>query len=304
MAEKIEIKIDGHSFELSNPDKVMFPEDGITKSDMVEYYQRIAPSMLPYLEKRAIVMHRFPDGIYGERFYHKEVPEYFPTWIKRITLPKEDGVVDYVVADSAADLAYLAGQACITPHSWLSRFDKPNNPDLLIFDLDPSDEVFEIVRQTALNLRGILLDLELSPFIKTTGSRGLHVVCPLDRSTDFDESRKFARDVAELMATRDPSNLTIEARKEKRGSRLLVDYLRNGYGATAVAPYALRARRGAPVAVPITWEELKDPKLNSQSFNIRNVFRRIGRRKDPWSGMEGKAGSIIRSAKKLEGLKK
>ncbi len=302
MAEKKEITLDGQSFELSNPDKVLFPEDGITKADMVEYYTRIAPLMLPHLKKRAIVMHRFPDGIHGETFYHKDAPEYFPSWIERASLPKEDGKVAYVVADSAVDLAYLAGQACITPHVWLSRYDRPDNPDLLIFDLDPSGNDFEIVRRTAFKLKELLSDLGLTPFVKTTGSRGLHVTCPLDRSADFDKSRAFAREVAGLIGSRDPENLTIEARKEKRGQRLLIDYLRNGYGATAVAPYALRARPGAPVAVPITWTELKNPGLNSQSYNMANIFRRTAGRKDPWAGMWRKAASIAGPRRKLDEL--
>ena len=302
MTAKVDITIEGQSFELSNPDKVLFPEDGITKADMVEYYERIAPVMLPHLEKRAIVMHRFPDGIYGERFYHKDAPEYFPPWIERVSLAKEGGAVDYVVADSAADLAYLAGQACITPHIWLSRYDRPDNPDLLIFDLDPSGDDFEIARRTAFKLRELLTDLGLTPFVKTTGSRGLHVTCCLDRRAAFDQSRGFAKEVAGVIASRDPDNLTIEARKEKRGKRLLVDYLRNGYGATAVAPYALRARKGAPVAVPITWEELKDPKLNSQSYNMGNIFRRTARRKDPWAGLWNKPGSIREARRKLHVL--
>jgi bifunctional non-homologous end joining protein LigD len=296
----IHIKIEGQSFELNNPDKLMFPEDGITKKDLVDYYQKVAPAMLPLMGKKPVVMLRYPDGIHGEEFFHKNAPEYFPDWIKRVTLGKETKT-DYVTVDSAADLAYLAGQACITPHLWLSRYDKPDFPDTLIFDLDPSGDDFEIVRETAFKLKDTLSELGMKPFVKTTGSRGLHVTCFLDRKADFDESRDFARDVAEVLADADPDNLTVEARKEKRGSRLLIDYLRNAYGATAVAPYAVRARVGAPVAAPIGWNELKDPKLNSQSYNMKNIFRRLGK-KQPWGEIAEKPDSIKQAQKRLGSL--
>lgn len=172
------LKLDGHTIEVSHPDKVLFPEDGITKGQMVDYYRRIASVMLPYMKERPVVMHRFPDGIHGEAFYHKETPAYFPEWIKRVPLAKQDGVKNYVVCDSAATLVYLADQACITPHLWLSRYDRPDNPDLLIFDLDPSGGDFEPVRGAAFALRKLLSELGLAVFVKTTGSKGLHVTCP------------------------------------------------------------------------------------------------------------------------------
>jgi bifunctional non-homologous end joining protein LigD len=298
MKQPENIVIEGQPFELSNPDKILFPEDGITKADMVEFYRRIAPIILPYLKMRAIVMHRFPEGIHGESFYHKDTPDYFPDWIERVRLGKESKA-DFVVADSAADLAYLAGQACITPHLWLSRYDRPDNPDTLIFDLDPPDDDFELVRHTAFRLKDLLSDLGMTPFVKTTGSRGVHIVCLLDRSADFDASRQFARELAIFVSGQDPVNLTIETRQDKRGQRLLIDYLRNSYGATAVAPYALRARPGAPVATPINWNELKNPGLNSQSYNISNIFRRLSQKQDPWHGMMERAGNIKYSYGKL-----
>jgi bifunctional non-homologous end joining protein LigD len=218
-------------------------------------------------------------------------------------MAKEDGVTNYVVCDSKAALTYLADQACVTPHLWLSRFDKPHNPDLLIFDLDPSGSDFEPVRQAALTLGQLLIKLGLSAFVKTTGSRGVHVVCPLDRSADFDKVRTFAEDVAHHLAGLDSANLTIEQRKEKRKGRVFIDTLRNSYAQTAVAPYALRARAGAPVATPITWEELKAPKLQPQSYNMKNIFKRLAKVKDPWAGMwTAKAGSIDQPWKKLKAL--
>jgi bifunctional non-homologous end joining protein LigD len=295
------IVVDGHIIAIGHAEKIFFPEDGLTKWDMVEYYKRIAPVMLPHMQGRPVTMLRMTDGIYGESFYHKETPAYFPDWIKRAPMAKEDGVTNYVICDSAAALAYLADQACVTPHLWLSRFDRPHYPDLLIFDLDPSGPDFEPVREAALVLRILLTELGLPVYVKTTGSRGVHVVSPLDRNADFDTVRTFAEAVARYLADMVPENLTVEQRKEKRKGRVFIDTLRNSYAQTAVAPYALRARPGAPVAAPITWEELKDPKLRPQSYTMKNIFKRLARVKDPWAGMWAiKAGSIDQPWKKLK----
>jgi bifunctional non-homologous end joining protein LigD len=303
MTEQRQISASGKDFEINNPEKLLFPDDGITKSEMVDYYTRIAPAMLPHLKGRAIVMLRYPEGINGESFFHKETPAYFPSWIERISLPKEGGRVNYVVCDEAADLAYIAGQACITPHIWLSRYDLPYNPDLLIFDLDPSEGVaFGMVRQAAFTIKEFLTELGLASFVKTTGSRGLHVTCPLDREATFDDSRTFAEDVAKYLAEKDPEHLTVEAHKKERGKRILIDALRNSYGQTAVAPFALRARPGAPVATPISWEELNNPALNSQTYNMKNIFHRLVRVSDPWKDMWNKVGSIKHPWKKLKAL--
>jgi bifunctional non-homologous end joining protein LigD len=295
-----EITVSGRTFTLTNADKVLFPEDGITKGEMVDYYTRVAPAALPHFRGRPVSMLRFPDGIHGESFFQKEASAYFPDWLERTTLSKVGGATDYVVCRSAADLAYLAGQACITPHLWLSRFDRPNNPDLLIFDIDPPGMDFGPVRQTALELKDLLSRLGLVPFVKTTGSRGLHVTCPLDRSATFTESRVFAETVGRYLAAQNPAQLTVEVRKEKRAERVFIDALRNSYGATAVAPYALRAKPGAPLAAPITWEELARPSLNSQSYNLGNIFRRLAHTGDPWADMMREARPLRLASGKLK----
>jgi bifunctional non-homologous end joining protein LigD len=297
MPEKTEISLDGHTFELSNLDKVLFPEDGITKGDMIEYYRRIAPQMLPHLAGRPLSLKRYPDGIHQQSWFQKNTPEYFPDWIKTVPIAKEDGQTVYVVCEKAADLVYLANQATVTLHIWLSRYDKPDNPDLLIFDLDPSDSDFEPVREAAFTMRKLLTDLGLTPYVKTTGSRGLHVCCPLTRSAGFDEVHGFARDAAKLVVRWNPKALTTEMRKEKRGARVFVDFLRNSYAQTAVAPYSLRARPGAPVSAPISWDKLADPKTGSQIYNIKNMFRQT---RDPWAGMRAHARGISGPKKKLE----
>lgn len=293
MADK-EMQVDSHTVSVSNLEKVLFPDDEITKGDLIDYYQRVADTMLPYMEKRPLNMQRFPDGIDEGGFYHKEVPDYFPDWIDRVSVAvREEGSTQpQVVCNKTATLVYLANQACITPHVWLSRVDKLDHPDKLIFDLDPPGGDFEPVRAAALSLRDILEEVGLVPYVMTTGSKGLHVVAPLDRSADFDTVRDFTRNLAQVLARRRPDDLTTETRKNKRHGRLFLDYLRNSYAQTAVVPYAVRARPGAPVATPLDWDELSDSSLHSQTYTMHNIFRRLGQKDDPWRGIMRQARSL------------
>lgn len=301
MAEET-LHLDGRVIEVSHPDKVLFPEDGITKRELVDYYARIAETMLPYLAERPIMMHRFPDGIAKEGFYHKEAPDYYPPWIRRVTVEKEDGAITHVLCSDAATLAYLANQACITIHAWLSRADRPRHPDQMVFDLDPSGNDFGHVRLGAQLLRELLEELGLVPLLKTTGSRGLHVLVALDRSADFETVRAFAADTARVLAHRHPERFTTEQRKTQRRGRVYVDVLRNAYAQTAVAPYAVRPRRGAPVATPLLWEELEDRTLGPQSYTMRNIFRRLEERGDVWAGSLGPATGLDRPRQRLDSL--
>lgn len=270
-----------HEIDVSNPDKVFYPEAGLTKGDLVDYYRRIARIMLPYVAGRPVAMKRYPDGIDGGSFFQKEVPDHFPDWIERAPVPKEEGgVVNQAVLRDEADLVYLADQACITPHVWLATADHLDRPDRMIFDLDPPDGGVDIIRRAARAVREVLTDVGLSPFVMTSGSRGYHVWVPLDAGADFDTVRGFARAVAEVVVARDPDFFTIEQRIGKRGDRVLIDYLRNAYGQTSAPPYAARARPGAPVATPLDWDELS--RTEPQRFAIGNLFRRIGRKADPW----------------------
>lgn len=295
-----EIEIDGHTLSLSNLDKVLFPDDGYTKGEVIDFYQRIAEVALPYYRDRPLSMHRFPDGIGEEGFFQKNLPDYFPDWIDRVELRKEGGRVTYMIADSSASLAYIANQGCLTPHLALSRRDKPEHPDRLIFDLDPPDSgSFGLVQQGAAWVRDALDDLELPSFVMSTGSRGLHVVVPLDRSAAFEAVRSFAGDLAALLAKRHPDQLTVEQRKNKRGGRLFLDILRNAYGQTAVAPYALRARQGAPVAAPLTWDEAMAPDRGPRDYTLKNIFRRLAQTDDPWSGIDDKAIALEDAARRL-----
>lgn len=286
---------------LSKTDKVLFPESGITKGELVEYYRRIAPRMLPYLKGRPIAMERYPDGIGQEGFYHKDVPPHFPPWIPRVKVLKENGKpVYHAVCESANTLVYLANQACITPHAWLSRRDKLNFPDQLVIDLDPSGDDDSHVCEAALLLQQLFERLGLAPFVKTTGSRGLHVLVPLDRRNDFNAVRDFAFDVARVAAMLDPARLTIEHRKHNRKGRLFLDYTRNAFGQTIAPPYAVRPREGAPVSTPLDWSELADCAGISTRYRIRNIFTRLKAVKDPWKGMTRKARSLTGARKKLD----
>ena len=272
---------------ISNADKVLFPDDGITKGDLVDYYRRIADAMLPHVRDRPLHMNRFPDGIGRIAIQQKRAPDSFPPWIKRATVElHKGGAITHVVIDNVATLVYLANYNMITAHVWLSRFQAPERPDQLIFDLDPSDDNFRLMRTTAQNLKALLEELKLIPFVKTTGSRGLHVVVPITVGPDFEEAHLFADYVAQRLAASDPDHLTTEFIKQRREGRLFIDVNRNAYAQTAVAAYSVRARRAAPVAVPIAWPDVESDTLRPDGVTIRNVWDWMRDRDDPWKHME------------------
>jgi len=279
---------------ITRPEKVLFPEDGIDKHQLVEYYEHVAGTMLPYLRDRPVTMERYPDGIHGPRLIQKQAASYFPRWIRTASMAKQGGTVRHVICQDAATLVYLANQACITPHVWLSRVDKPEYPDQMIFDLDPSEEDFRSVCRAALTLRQLLESERLEAFVKTTGSRGLHVLVPLNRRVGFDEVRSFARTIATRLVESDPEQLTVEVRKNKRAGRIFVDTARNAYAQTAAPPYAVRARPGAPVATPLEWKEIEDPRLTPDRYTIHNIFDRLRRRGDVWKDVGRHAQSLPR----------
>lgn len=283
--------VGGHTLEVGNPDKVLFPDVGVTKRDLVDYYARVAEHMVPHTRGRAVAMHRFPDGIGGHGFFQKETPDYFPDWIRTVTVIKEGGKVTHVVCDDAATLAYLADQACITPHVWLSTVDSLERPDRLVFDLDPPEDAAgsEPVRFATRAMRDLLDELSLGSRLMTTGSKGFHLVVPLDGQRGFDEVRDFARRCSVVLATRHPDRLTVEQRIRAREGRVFLDYLRNAYAQTTVAPYAVRAKPGAAVATPIDWGELGS--TEPQTYSVGNLFRRLGQKEDPWAadGLEGQS---------------
>lgn len=277
---------------VSRPDKVLFPDDGITKGDLAAYYERVAPAMLRHIKGRPVSMQRFPDGIENHGFFHKQVPAHFPDWVKRVEVSKKGGSVTHAITCNAETLVYLADQACITPHVWLSRAGRLEQPDRMVFDLDPSDGDFAEVRRAALSVGELLDQVGLARFAMTTGSRGIHVWVPLRSQAGFDEVREFARDLARVAMDRSPDRLTLEPRKQRRGGRILIDIMRNGYAQTAVPPYGVRPKAGAPVATPLRWRELSQSSLRPDKFTLRNIDRRLSRVGDPW-------GEINRHAKTL-----
>jgi bifunctional non-homologous end joining protein LigD len=295
-------EIEGRDVKVSHPNKLLFPAAGLTKADLVAYYERFAPVMLPHIAGRPLSLERYPDGVEAAGFMQKNASDHFPSWIRRARLAKQDGAVDHVVAEDAATLVYLANQACVTLHVGLSRIDRIDHPDRMVIDLDPSDDDFEKVRRAAREVRALLEQVGLVPFLQTTGSRGLHVWVPLDRAVDFDRVRDFAARVAELLVARRPRELTTAQRKAKRGDRVFVDVARNAYAQTAVAPYSVRARPQAPVATPIDWAELHDPQLGPQRYTIRNIARRLGRKHDPWAEIDRHARALEPARQRLDSL--
>lgn len=268
--------------------------------DLVDYYRTVGPFMLPHIRNRPLMLGRYPEGIEAGGFYQKGITSSFPAWVTRAEVPKiEGGSLVQAVADNTADLAALAAGACVSLHSWESRTDRLALPDRIVLDLDPPREEFEVVREVAFMLRSIFEEIGLVPFVKTTGSRGAHVVAPILRRFDFTEVRLVARAMADLVVDRIPDLVTTEARKDARGTRVYLDVMRNGYGQTSVAPYSVRARPGAPVATPITWEELANPSIASRHFHLHQIRARLHRSGDPWSGMGGHARSLAPARKRL-----
>ena len=296
----------GERVQVSHPDKVLFPDDGITKADLVAYYRQVAPLMLPLVSGRPVTMQRFPNGIGRGGFLQKQVGDYFPDWIERVTAPNRrtrQGTtreqVTYVVCRAPDDLAYLANQACVTPHVWLSRTPDLYHPDQLVFDLDPASADLEVLRLAARSLHELLEELGLSAFLKSSGSRGLHVVVPLVPVAETDEVKLFSMAAAEALAARHPDELTTEGRIADRGGRLYLDIGRNGYAQTMAAPYAVRARPGAPVSAPLDWSELDE--FDPGRHTLRNIAERLAR-PDPWEAIEEAATTLDKARARLAAL--
>jgi bifunctional non-homologous end joining protein LigD len=279
--------------EITHPDKAMFEEPTITKLQLARYYESVAAVMLPYVRGRPLALESFPRGT-GERgFFMKSVPSHFPDWIETVEVPKRGGSLTQVLAEHAATIVYLAGQNVVTPHIWLSRADRPREPDRLIIDLDPSPGIgFAAVRAAAREAGARLRDAGLVPYAMVTGSRGVHVVCPLRRGPGYPDVHGYARALAESMVAADPKRLTLEWHRAERGARIYLDVNRIAYAQHGVAPYGVRARRGAPVAMPIHWEELDDRALKPDRYTVANAVARLKAEGDAWKG-------IGRDARKL-----
>lgn len=285
---------------ITHPEKILFPDDGLTKGELAAYYEAIAPVMLPHLRRRPITMERFHRGIAAPGFFQKDVSKGFPEWLERVEVPKHGGTVHHPIANDVRSLLWLANQNSITIHVWPSRTPNLYNPDICIFDLDPSTEDdLDTLRAAALKLRDLLDELGLPSWIKTSGSKGFHIAVPLDGKSDFGDVARFAHTVGRVLVSRDPDHLTQEFLKVDRGSRILVDTGRNGYSATYAATYTVRAKPGAPVSAPCTWEEIERGDVGPKTFTVRTMAQRIAAAGDLWAGMLKKKRSLKRALDRL-----
>jgi bifunctional non-homologous end joining protein LigD len=294
--DKQMITVSGKKIELTHQNKILFPKSKITKGDLISYYTWISKWMLPLIKDRPISMHRFPNGISQEGFFQKNASDYFPKWVCQKSIQsKGKGKMTMVIGGDKPTLVYLANQACITPHIWLSRTDKPDYPDRMIFDLDPPGKDFAPVKKGAQVIKELLDALKLKSFLMTTGSKGLHVVIPIKREFNFTEVRKIAKKIAEACVEKEPKLFTVQHRKAKRGKLIFIDYLRNGFGQTAVAPFAVRAYEKAPIALPIDWKEL----LRLQSSDAYHLGNIKDKNLSAWKGFNRSSSSLKKLAQKI-----
>jgi bifunctional non-homologous end joining protein LigD len=277
------------SIVITHPEKVLFPDDGITKGELAQYYEAIAPIMVPHMRARPVTMERYHRGIGEKGFFQKSVTKGFPAWLERVEVPKKDGTVHYPLVSDTRSLLWLANQNSITPHVWTSRAPDLYFPDLCVFDLDPMKEDHQVLSTTALLLRDLLLELGLESWVKTSGSKGFHIVVPLDPKTPYDEVFHFGDAVGALLVERDPEQLTREFSKADRAGRIYIDTGRNGFGATFAAAYAVRPKPGAPISAPCTWEEVASGAALPRSFTLRAMMKRIDDVGDLWSAMRAQS---------------
>lgn len=275
------LEVDGHEIRLSNPDKVLFPDVGVTKRDLVDHYLTCAPLMLPYVADRPVTLRRYPDGIGGEHWFEKHAPDHLPEWVQRMSLPSGDDHVIHIVIQSAATLAALANLAAIELHVGHVRASAPDRVTELVLDLDPPDGAAPArVRAATRRVRDLLDALEVANRCKSSGSRGFHVHVPLAAGATPELAGDVARGLAGILAQRHPTELTTEHRKAKRGDRVLIDWFRNSPAQTSIAPYSPRARPGGPVATPMGWDELAG--TDPRRWTIRSLPRRLAQKADPW----------------------
>jgi bifunctional non-homologous end joining protein LigD len=281
--------------KLTHPERVLWPEDGITKGDLFAYMGAIAEVMLPHVRDRPVSLQRFRESVEKGGFFLKEVPRGAPEWVRTVEVPKRDGVVHHVLANDRRTLQWLAQQGCVTPHVFTERADKLDRPDRMVIDLDPSTEDFAAVREAARLCGAALRDAGLEPFAMVTGSRGIHVVAPIKRTRPTEEAYAWIRAFAAQLAERHPDALTTEFYKNKRDDRIYLDVARNGPAQTVVPPYAPRPRPHAPVATPLRWQELEDDALKPDGWTLRTIHDRLEQLGgDPWADIAKAARALPR----------
>jgi bifunctional non-homologous end joining protein LigD len=287
------------SVVISHPEKVLFPDDGITKGELASYYEAIAPLMLPHLRKRPVTMERFHKGIGQAGFIQKSIGKGTPDWIERVEVPKKDGTVIHPLINDEQSLLWLANQNCITPHVWASRVPHLLYPDVCVFDLDPLQEDAAALRTAALAVRDLLDELGLTTFVKTSGSKGFHIAVPMNGKSDAGEVSTFAHAVGRIVVSRHPDLLTLEFSKVDRAGRIYVDTGRNHPPATFACAYAVRPKATAPVSAPCTWDEVEKASIHPQTFNVRNMAKRVATVGDLWSDLHTKPQALGTALKKV-----
>lgn len=289
---------------ITHPEKVLFPEDGITKGDLAAYYEMVAPLMLPHIHQRPVTMERYPAGIGQKGFWQKDVVKGFPAWLERVEVPKKDGTVHHPLITDTRSLLWVTNQNTITPHVWTSRAPDLMHPDVGVYDLDPSRDDPEMLRAASVALRDLLEELGLPCWIKTSGSKGFHIVTSLDGKTPMGEAAGFAHAVARLLVARYPKQLTLEFHKKDRAGRILVDTGRNDYSATFAAAYAVRPKNGAPVSAPCTWDEVIRGDVGPATFTVRNMAARVEKVGDVWADLKKRRRSLRGPIAKLKKMLK
>lgn len=268
---------------LSSPDKVLFAEQGVTKTDLARHYEQVAARMLPHVKNRLVSLVRCPDGADGQCFFQRHGSRGFPGAIRRKEIiEKDDSKDEYLYVDGLSGVVAGVQMGTLEFHIWGSRIDRLERPDRLVFDLDPDEGLgFPLVRQAALSMRDILSELGLNSVAMVTGGKGIHVIVPLERRAEWPAVKAFARAFAEHMAEMAPDHFLAQASKAKREGRIFIDWLRNERSATAIAPYSTRAKKGAPIATPVSWNELK----SIDAANVFHIGDMAGRLKkpDPWA---------------------
>ena len=289
--------------DISHPDKTLYPEAVLSKKDVADFEERIAEYKLPHMKDRALTFRIFPQGIEEEGFFRKRAQESYPDFIKTTTVSRHSGkeeTIEMARVQHMDDLIFFAGQNVIEYHLSLSKTHSYETPEEIILDFDPSEDSFEKVRKAALALGKMLEDADIPAFVKTSGSRGVHVHIPLTGDADFNAAKKCAKAIAEKLCDNLPELTTLEQRKQNRGDKVFVDWLRNDHGMTAIAPYSLRAIKGAPIATPLTWHELENRDVTPQKYTMNNIFARLGQRDCPWNIMRQHAVSLSAVEKFLE----
>jgi bifunctional non-homologous end joining protein LigD len=291
--------------KLSSPDRVLFPEDGITKGDVFEYYKRAAPTIVPHLRDRPFTMKRYPHGIKGEVFFQKQAPRGMPDWIPTRqfrTWPREgeSRLVDFPLINSPEAVLWMVQMNCVDMNAWYSRVDKPERPDFVLFDLDPPDDGFELAIEVAHLIRELLDELELPGYVKTSGADGIHVVAPITRRSTFKQTYDFAEKASRLLEHSHPGKVTTEWLKKKREG-VLVDHRQNGHGKTIASVYSVRPKPGAPVSTPLHWEELT-PTVRPRDFGMKEALQRIEQHGDLYAPVLEDPRPLAPAAKKLERL--